>query len=192
MKKLMCGVVGYACFVLAVVACTKDENADPDPAPDCISANAPAVSTSVENAACGTTDGRIQVTATGGRAPFQFSLNATNFQAGSEFSGLSPGNYTITIKDADGCTSTATAQIVSGISYEASIREIISTNCAISGCHVTGGAAPGDFADFSQVKARAALVKSRTANRSMPVGRTLTDAQIQQIACWVDDGALEN
>src|SRR2546425_6074430 len=41
-----------------------------------------------------------------------FSIDGTTFQASATFSGLTAGSYTITAKDANGCTSTATATIV--------------------------------------------------------------------------------
>ncbi len=41
-----------------------------------------------------------------GLAPFQFSIDGTTFQNSNTFTGLSAGLYTITIRDAKGCTDT--------------------------------------------------------------------------------------
>ncbi|MCX8489943.1 MAG: 2-polyprenyl-6-methoxyphenol hydroxylase, partial [Cyclobacteriaceae bacterium] len=71
------------------------------------------------------------------------------------------------------------------------IKPIIDTNCAISGCHVSGGIRT-DLSQLSVIQSSASSIKTRTGNKSMPIGRTLTQAQIDQIACWVDDGALNN
>ncbi|MEH6538010.1 MAG: T9SS type B sorting domain-containing protein [Psychroserpens sp.] len=50
--------------------------------------------------------GTITVTTiTGGDAPFTYSIDGVNFQAGNTFTGLTSGTYTITIKDANDCTS---------------------------------------------------------------------------------------
>ncbi len=49
--------------------------------------------------------GVVTVTATGGTAPYTYSTNATTFQAGNTFS-LESGQYTITIRDANGCLRT--------------------------------------------------------------------------------------
>src|SRR5690606_28858572 len=41
-----------------------------------------------------------------GLAPFEYSLDGTTFQFSSSFSGLTAGSYTITVRDAKGCTDT--------------------------------------------------------------------------------------
>jgi len=54
-------------------------------------------------------DGKITITGGGGTAPLQYSKdNGTNFQAGNIFSGLPAGSYNVVVKDANGCTSSAT------------------------------------------------------------------------------------
>ncbi|MFD1061832.1 T9SS type B sorting domain-containing protein [Winogradskyella litorisediminis] len=40
----------------------------------------------------------------GGTAPYMFSIDGFNFQNGTSFNNLSPGNYTVTIRDANNCT----------------------------------------------------------------------------------------
>jgi gliding motility-associated-like protein len=56
------------------------------------------VSTIIQAAHCGT-GGAITVTATEGTAPYQYSLDGINYQASNHFTGLTPGNYTVTVKD---------------------------------------------------------------------------------------------
>ena len=53
---------------------------------------------------CGN-DGSVTVMATG-KAPFEYSLNGLTFQSSPTFTGLASGNYTITVRDAKGCTAT--------------------------------------------------------------------------------------
>jgi gliding motility-associated-like protein len=55
------------------------------------------------NANCGGNNGTISVTANGGIAPYQYSINGTTFQPSNIFN-VSQGNYTVTIKDSSGCT----------------------------------------------------------------------------------------
>lgn len=53
----------------------------------------------------------LTVTATGGTGALQYSLDGENFQAGNTFGNLANGNYTVTVRDANGCTATVTAVI---------------------------------------------------------------------------------
>ena len=52
-------------------------------------------------------DGTIQIVATGGTPPYQYSLNGTDFQNGNTFTNLQPVQYPITVRDANGCLVTA-------------------------------------------------------------------------------------
>lgn len=52
-----------------------------------------------------TSAGEITVTnATGGDAPYTYSLDGVNFQSGPVFSNLTQGDYTVIVKDASGCS----------------------------------------------------------------------------------------
>ncbi len=56
------------------------------------------------NATCnGGLDGVILITATGGNTSYTYSIDGTNFQSSSQFN-VAPGNYTVTVKDNLGCT----------------------------------------------------------------------------------------
>src|SRR5207302_10209391 len=46
------------------------------------------------------------VTASGGTGPYSFSKDGVNFGATGTFGSLSAGSYTVTVKDANGCTTT--------------------------------------------------------------------------------------
>src|SRR5438128_9271737 len=52
-------------------------------------------------ATCGNTDGSIQLTGSGGLAPYQYSIGGS-YQTNNVFAAAG-GNYTVTIKDAVGC-----------------------------------------------------------------------------------------
>jgi gliding motility-associated-like protein len=64
---------------------------------------APAVaSTTPVQPTCVLPTGTISITAPAG---LEYSLDGTNFVTTTTFAGLSPGNYTVTVRNADGCTS---------------------------------------------------------------------------------------
>ncbi len=59
---------------------------------------------------CGKADGGITVTTAAANA--QFSIDGNKFQPGADFRNLAAGNYTVTMRDAAGCTDTRTATVV--------------------------------------------------------------------------------
>jgi hypothetical protein len=57
---------------------------------------------------CAVSTGTITVTAPIG-AGYTYSVDGTNYQSGTTFSGLATGSYNMTVKNSDGCISAATA-----------------------------------------------------------------------------------
>ncbi|MBL7795023.1 MAG: T9SS type A sorting domain-containing protein [Saprospiraceae bacterium] len=53
----------------------------------------------------------ISVTASGGTGALAFSLDGQTFQADGTFGGLANGDYTVTVRDANGCTATTTSTV---------------------------------------------------------------------------------
>src|SRR5438093_968120 len=63
------------------------------------------------NPSCSSGTGSITVTASGGTGTLSYSKDGTNFQSSNVFSVLAGGSYTITVKDANGCTTTTGATV---------------------------------------------------------------------------------
>lgn len=83
----------------------------------------------------------------------------------------------------------------SSVSFSKDIKPIIATNCAISGCHVQGGAGSGIFENYTQIKDKVdnGSLKNRViVQKDMPPSKPLTNCQIQYIEQWINDGALNN
>ncbi len=151
-----------------------------------------AATTVVADTQCLNDNGAITVAATGGQGPFQFRLGSGSFGNSSSFTALKSGNYTITVRDAVSCTQTVDVTVPrgnTGVSFANEVKSIIDNNCV--SCHGPGSAR-GDLSTPAAVASRASQVKARTGNGSMPPGGGLTPAQINLIACWVDDGAPNN
>ena len=66
------------------------------------------LNTLASSSTCGNSNGSIQTLASGGAAPYQYSINnGSNFQSSGTFSNIAQGNYTVLISDANGCTTTS-------------------------------------------------------------------------------------
>jgi hypothetical protein len=140
---------------------------------------------------CNQSNGTLTVNAVNGTQPYQFKLDGGAFGSGNTFSDLPGGDHSLVVTDASGCEVTQNVKIRSGVSFATSIQPIITGNCAVSGCH-SGPTAP-DLRVFKNIQDNAARIKVVTGNKTMPQGGgSLTQTEINLIACWVDDGALNN
>lgn len=138
---------------------------------------------------CDSPTGSITVNATGGATPYEYKLDDGAFGSSATFSAIGAGDYAVTVRDASGCEVTLQAQVKSDVVFS-EINDIIQTNCAVSGCHA-GNQAP-DFRVSTNITGNANRIQIRTGAKTMPPpssGRSLTDAEIAKIACWVADGA---
>ncbi|RYZ50494.1 MAG: T9SS type B sorting domain-containing protein [Sphingobacteriales bacterium] len=59
----------------------------------------------------GGNSGALTIAGSGGTEPYEYRLNAEAFQASGSFTGLAAGSYTVTVKDATGCTKDTTVAI---------------------------------------------------------------------------------
>lgn len=142
------------------------------------------------DAGCKGSSGAVTIEAVDGVEPYQYRINESAYSTNNVFTDLSTGNHTVVVKDGTGCELTQTIKVNSGISYSSTIAPIISENCAVTGCH--NGSQFPDFRQFANIQGNAAQIKTLTGNRTMPAEGSLTQAEIDMIACWVDDGAVAN
>ena len=117
----------YACFSL-IVGCSDDV----DPV-DC-EKSGPIISlgTVVDAASCSVANGSIKVSASGGKEPYQFSVNDSPSQASGQFDALSAGIYTVQVKDANGCTASVDNVLVKALDFTF-IASITADNSCLSG-----------------------------------------------------------
>ncbi|MEM8566157.1 MAG: hypothetical protein AAGF85_06820 [Bacteroidota bacterium] len=141
-------------------------------------------------AGCGFNDGTIEIT-TSIESGLSYSLDGIIFQEDDIFNNVEAGVYNVVVTDSE-CRESQEHQVLSGVSFESDIKAIISANCAVNGCHVSGTNRV-DFSQFSNIQQQAGNIRSRTQSGSMPPGsRSISQEQMDLIACWVDDGALDN
>lgn len=55
--------------------------------------------------------GQIDVTPSGGTSPYEYSIDGTTFQIGTNFSGLAAGSYIVSIRDGNNCLATESITI---------------------------------------------------------------------------------
>ncbi|SEI78544.1 hypothetical protein SAMN05192553_101284 [Cyclobacterium xiamenense] len=80
------------------------------------------------------------------------------------------------------------------VSLSNDVLPIITQNCAVSGCHVSGTSRV-NLSIQSNILQHANQIRSFTQSGFMPPersGNQLTDLQVETIFCWVDQGALDN
>ncbi len=103
-----------------------------------------------QNYTCITNAGTINIvpgSISGGTAPYQFSIDGVNFVSSSEFAGLTSGNYTIYIQDANGCIFTTNSislvapNQITDLTFNATALTCPSQNTSVTVTAV-GGTAP--------------------------------------------------
>ena len=109
------------------------------------SVNGPSVSATATSTSCNSSTGIITAIGSSGTAPYTFSKNGTTFQSSNIFSGLAPGSYTITIKDANLCTATVSIVVtnVGGGSGPSVTATAIAAECGQSNGKINGNGSGG-------------------------------------------------
>ncbi len=138
------GAGAYTLLVSNSLGCTATTTATlstPNPPTASISSTTPAT--------CGLSNGTVTASATGGSTPYQYSINGTVFQGSPTFTGLAANTYTVTVRDANLCTSTAIATVSSTGAPTASISSTTPATCGLSNgtltASATGGSTPYQY-----------------------------------------------
>jgi gliding motility-associated-like protein len=81
------------------------------------------------NTSCGQNNGSATAAVAGGTGPFNYAWSPSGGNAQTA-SSLAPGNYTVNIVDANGCTTSSTVTILPSVPAVASFSGIDTTGCA--------------------------------------------------------------
>jgi len=137
----------YAIQIKDVNGCTFSSNVNVGAAQSSLSAAA-----AVTNAQCGAVNGSIQLSASNGAAPYQYSTNGgqsyVSFPSGVlpvTFANLAPGTYSYKIKDAANCIFDVTATIIATNATLVSLISKTDANCnglGTASVQASGGTAP--------------------------------------------------
>lgn len=141
---------------------------------------------------CSTNNGTITLVGSAGSGGYQYKLSPGNYSATSAFTGLSPGTYSVSVKDSDGCEKTVSVQVLqgnTGTTYTGNIKTIIDSNCATTtSCHANGASGRPEFDTFTKVSNNATAIFNRANAGTMPPSGKISQSLIDQIACWIADG----
>jgi hypothetical protein len=134
---------------------------------------------------------KVSVSASGSTS-FTYSIDGGSFGASSDFSNVTVGDHTISVKDGAGCTQSAkitVTQIAAGPFFSA-VKTLIQTQCV--SCHSGAGASAGkDWSNDCLVIANKAIIKQRTVDGTpsfMPQGGKLSVSDMKIITDWVNAG----
>lgn len=145
------------------------------------------------NSECSSNTGTITVDASGGDGSFTYSLDGGSAQESNLFDNVGVGDHDIKVEDGTGCTTTTSIYVSSNVSLTDDIMPLLERECTFSGCHNGDNGSSRNWTVKSNVRSKASEIKSRTQSGAMPRDPgELTQAEIDMIACWVDDGALDN
>ncbi len=97
----------------------------------------------------GDTDGKLEVTGAGGTPGYTYSLNGGPYQSSGLFENLAPASYTISIKDANGCTGVARGTVREPALLTANLLNMVpacfGSNTGIIYMTVAGGTNPKTY-----------------------------------------------
>lgn len=164
-----------------------------------------------------TDDGTITITASGGGAPYDYSIDGGGvFDPSNFFGGLFPGTYDVVVRDAFGCEATGTAVVgaISGVIIDAVVVTDVTCNGGADGelsITASGGTPPYEYsADGGAVfdpsptltglsagtydivvRDATGCLQTTTAVVNEPLPITIDDVAITDATCFGDsDGAF--
>jgi hypothetical protein len=190
MKKAISFAIIFCLTTITFLSCKKEEtpnNTTPDP---CMTSPLElTTSTTPANACAPNNNGTI--TATGsGSSGYTYNLNGGAYQASNVFSGLTPGNYTVGIKDAAGCSKTR-AVTVSTVASGPLLNNVVTLiNARCANCHTNAGS-DGNLnldskcnivANWSSINNRCVVLGN------MPRANPLNASEKAIITNWVNAG----
>ncbi len=95
----------------------------------------------------GDSSGSINITASGGSAPYSYSLNGTAYQSNNIYNNLSAGNYTIIAKDSNGCSDTKSITLTepSKLNFNTSHTNVLCNGDSIGSITVSASGGVGNY-----------------------------------------------
>ena len=78
-------------------------------------------------------------------------------------------------------------------SFSADVFPLITSKCAISGCHDATASGGMIFQSYNQISAAKDMINIQAViQRTMPETGPLPDAEVNILRCWIEGGGLNN
>jgi len=162
-----------------------------NPTISCSSVNIVVSATATSNIPCEAASASLTATASGGTAPYTYSLDGSAFQSSNSFGGLVSGSHSVIAKDANGCTGSNSSTVVNQAAGPLflQVRSVIQNHCVY--CHSTTSASGGiSYSLDCNIVDNKARIKARAVDGNpsfMPAGG-IPAAERQKIIDWINAG----
>lgn len=134
----------------------------------------PTYTSTTTNPTCGNSDGEIVLTANGGTAPYDYSVNTTT-QTNGTFPNLPDGSYNITISDDNGCSTTGSISLTNSSADDPSFT--VTNFCQGATNSASAIATPGGTFSFNPAATDGATINATTGEITNGVGGTTYTVQ---------------
>jgi hypothetical protein len=186
---LLCGYIPLL-MLITVIGCGKDNNTTPN----CRIENAIININITRNGPCTNVYGS-DITVTANIPNVQYNFDNRGYQTNNQFNNIKAGNYTVVIKDANGCTALKGITIADSSfqtygTYYAKVKQIINTKCI--SCHNKTmpfiNSVPYFDTDCDILFYNKKIHNNATVLKNMPLNGSLTTEQINDIKEWYTRG----
>lgn len=184
-KKILFSAVIFGSLMM--YACKKDDTGTNNSSDKCSSKKLALTADVTPNAPCSKL-GKIVVHASGSKG-WTYQLNSGASQSDSTFSGLATGTYSLTAKDAEGCTVSSTFNVTESTTKGplfTDVTALVSLRCN-GPCHNSGsgGAPVGIMSTDCKIIAIKSSMIQKAINENMGSLNSTEKAQLQN---WVNAG----
>ena len=167
LKKII--YTSFFAMAIGFSSCRPEQTAEPEPADPCAAKNI-GLSASITNTLACSNTGKVVLRATNSTG-FTYQLNNGAFQTDSSFSNLSKGTYTFRVKDAEGCSKSASFTVTESSSKGplfTAVTVLMASKCN-QACHTSGsgGATRGIFNTDCQIVALQSMIVSKSVNGTL-------------------------
>ena len=185
-------IFAFSFTIVSFAACSKSSSSStPSLPPDACAGKTISITTTPESSVHCSSDGSIDVAATGS-TNFTYKLNSGGvYQAASKFTDLAEGAYTVFVKDGAGCEKSVAVTVGSGGTIGplfTAMKDLVTTRC--KSCHNNTLANGGmNFEIECNIVKNKSRIKVRAVDEgTMPQTGTLAQSEKDVISNWIAAG----